>query len=900
MSLKNLQAMFNPQRIAVIGASEDAASIGFHLFRNLVGKGYTGIVHPVTEKAKGVQGVEAYPRVIDIPHPVDLALVATEPEKLDGVLDDCALKGVKGISILTPDLTSRLRKPKPLLDKIIRLPASSGCRVLGPESLGFQRPANNLNASLYPDLAQEGNIAFISESGIFASSFLENAIAKRVGFSYFVSLGSKLDINIADTIDFLGSDRSTRAIFLFVQTINNGRQFMTAVRNAARTKPVVVIKPGKTDFVSYLSLADADPLSEEDLVYDAVFKRAGCLRVASIPDLLYMVETIAKQNRPRDKRLMIISNCIAPAEMAMDVLRVMDGRAAAPDPAMLQLVSEGLGLTHTLANPCYLLATGNPDAYKLAMENCLTESGVDGLLVIYQPYPGIDAGSIARTIVATFLANPRIPVFATWLGRDGGASEIDFLNSNGIPTYDTPEQAVKSFMYMYRYDYNLKLLHETPETLLKDFSPKTDEAIAVINRCKNEKRSIPNDAERIAILKAYGIPAAESKLITTEKEALLWANKLGYPLVMKIDSLAMDCLRRNDLTSVNLTCDEDVQSCFRQLQDRIAGSDCPTFGIRLQPMYRRRGYELIIGAHKTLSFGSVISFGLGGKYLQAERDYAIGLPPLNQTLARRMMEETRIYLFLQQQQPLQTALRRLEEILVRFSQLVVDLPQLGAIYMNPIILTETDCVVRDVVMHLDRSLPEKYQWVKGDLCPIHLSIPPYPFRYEKDVTLPSGTTIHIRPIRGEDEPALSRFFTSLSEETTYYRFGQRQPNMPHATLARFCQVDYDRDLAFIAVAGREREEIIADVRLNRFADLESAEFSFVVSDQWQGMGVGRKLMEFCIALARDIGLKTLLIEIMTSNVKMIRFGYKHNFVRLPGNNDDDMLEMQLAITENIS
>jgi acetyltransferase len=895
MSLKNLDAMFNPQRIAVIGASEDETSIGCHLFRNLVGKGYPGIVHPVTEKAKGIQGVEAYPRVIDIPHPVDLALVTTEPEKLDAALNDCAQKGVKGIAILTPDLTSRLHPHKPLIDKIIKLPASSGCRVLGPSSLGFLRPAMNLNASLHPDMVQQGNIAFISECGIFASSFLETAIAKKVGFSYFISLGAKLDINIADTIDFLGSDRSTRAIFLFVQTINNGRQFMTAVRNAARTKPVVVIKPGKADVVTYLSLSDADPLSEEDLVYEAVFKRAGCLRVASIPDLLYLVETIAKQNRPRDRRLMIISNCIAPAEMAMDILQAMDGRAANPAPATLQKITDGLGRNETLSNPCYLLATGSAEAYRLAIETCLTDSEVDGLLVIYQPYPGIDADSIAKTVVGAFLANPRIPVFATWLGRERRLAEIDFLNSSGIPTYDTPEQAVKSFMYMYRYDYNLKLLQETPETLLKDFSPKLDDAIDVINRCKSARRSVPTDEERITILKSYGIPVAESRLVASVDEALFWGKKLGYPLVMKIDSLAIDCLRRNDITSVNLTGDEEVHSCYLQLQDRIAGSDCSTSGIRLQPMFRRRGYELIIGAHKTRSFGSVISFGLGGKYLQAERDYAIGLPPLNQTLARRMMEETKIYLYLQQQEQFLPGLRQLEEILVRFSQLVIDLPQLGAIYMNPIILTESECIVRDVVMHLDRNLPEKYQWVKGDLCPVHLSIPPYPFRYEKDVVLPSGTMIHIRPIRGEDEPALSRFFESLSPETTFYRFGQRQLNMPHTTLARFCQVDYDRDLAFLAVAGKEEEEIIADVRLNRFADLESAEFSFVVADHWQGMGVGRKLMEFCIGLAGDIGVKTLLMEIMTSNVKMIRFGYKFAFERLPGSSDDDMLEMQRAI-----
>jgi len=896
MSLKNLEAMFNPQRIAVIGASEDETSSGFHLFRNLVGKGYTGIVHPVNESAKGVQGVEAYPRIVDIPHSIDLALVTTEPQKLDTVIHDCVQKGVKGITILTPDLTSRLIDPKPIFKKLIKLPASSGCRVLGPDSFGFLHPAINLNASLYPGMVQKGTIAFISESGIFSSSFLETANAKKVGFSYFISLGAKLDINIADTIDFLGGDRSTRAIFLFIQTINNGRRFITAVRNAARSKPVVVIKPGKAEVVSYLSLADSAPLSEEDLVYEAVFKRAGCLRVASIVDLLYMVETIAKQSRPRNRRLMIISNCVAPAEMAVDMLKVMDGRVASPAPDRLKQIQDRLALNHPLTNPIHLQANGDADAYRLAMENCIADRGVDGLLVICQPYPGIDANSIAGAMVEVIQKNSKKPIFAAWLGRESGASEIDYLNSNGVPTYDTPEQAVKCFMYMYRYDDNLKLLQETPETLLKDFTPKLDEAVTIISSCNNEQRSVPTVEERAAILDAYGIPTVGSRLARNADEAVSHAMDLGYPLVMKVDSLAVERLGRHDSISVNLTSEEEIRSSYLQLQRRIACSAGPALEIRLQPMLRRRGYELIIGAHKTHGFGSVISFGLGGKYLQAERDYAIGLPPLNQTLARRMMEETRIYLHLQQQEQFEPALRQLEEILVRFSQLVIDLPQLGAIYMNPIILTESDCMVRDVVMHLDQNLPTDYQWVKGDLCPSHLSIPPYPFRYEKDVALRSGSTIHIRPIRSEDEPSLGRFFESLSEETTFYRFGQRHLNMTHATLARFCQVDYERDLAFLAVTREEPEEIIGDVRINRFADLETAEFSFVVADCWQGLGVGNKLMEFCIGVARDIGVKTLLMEIMTNNIKMIRFGHKYQFKRLAAGADDDMLEMQLTTT----
>ncbi|EKD34181.1 MAG: hypothetical protein ACD_75C02436G0001 [uncultured bacterium] len=346
---------------------------------------------------------------------------------------------------------------------------------------------------------------------------------------------------------------------------------------------------------------------------------------------------------------------------------------------------------------------------------------------------------------------------------------------------------------------------------------------------------------------------------------------------------------------IHLKDDDEVRKAFAVLQDLVVALGDPEARVIVQPMITKRKYELMIGAKKSVSFGTVILFGLGGKYFLAERDCAIGLPPLNQTLARRMMEETKIYLHLQKLDSLQGGLRSLEEILARFSQLVIDLPQIGSIDINPLILMEDDCLVRNVIMRIDQSLPKEYRWTKGDLCPLHLSIPPYPFKYEKDVALPDGTTIHIRPIRSEDEPALRRFFETLSMESVFFRFGQRRINMPHDYLARFCQVDYDRDIAFLAVVGGKEERIIGDVRLNRFTDLESAELSFVVADTWQGRGVGSMLMDFCIGVAKDIGLKTLLMEIMKSNTRMIRFGYKYDFQRLPDNEENDMEELQLDL-----
>lgn len=895
MSLKNLDVLFNPQRIAVIGASEDDTSVGYHIFRNLIGKGFKGIVHPVNPTMRGVQGVEAYQNVNDIPHPVDLALVATDPERLPAVLNDCGRKGVKGVAILAPDYKYRVKQPALISEQIKKLSALHGCRVLGPNSLGFLRPALNLNASLYPQIPQKGNIAFISESGIFSAAFLEHAISKKVGFSYFISLGSKLDINIADTIDFLGGDGGTRAIFLFLRTIHNGRRFMTAVRNFARTKLIVVVKPGKAGDFTVQPFPGADLLAEEDLIYEAVFKRAGCVRVNSIVDLLYMVETTAKQNRPKGKKLMIIANCIAPAEMAIDALKGMGGMLATPGPKTLEKISAGLTIQRELHNPLYLLADASAANYQVAIENCLQDSDVDGVMVICIPFPGIDVIKIAETIVAAARSHPMIPLFSTWFGEESILDEIDFINNDGIPTYYTPEQAVKSFMYMYRYDYNLKLLQETPEIIIKDFSPKLETAKNIIDRCIEQRRETLHGDEAGEILRSYSIPFLDTTRVDDADQAVHAARRVGYPVALRIDAAINGRTNREEKVFIHLKDDHEVRNAFAVLQDLVVALGDPEARVIVQPMITKRKYELMIGAKKSVSFGTVISFGLGGKYFLAERDCAIGLPPLNQTLARRMMEETKIYLHLQKLDSLQGGLRALEEILARFSQLVIDLPQIGSIDINPLILMEDDCLVRNVIMRIDQSLPKEYRWTKGDLCPLHLSIPPYPFKYEKDVSLPDGTIVHIRPIRSEDEPALRRFFETLSMESVFFRFGQRRINMPHDYLARFCQVDYDRDIAFLAVVGGKEERIIGDVRLNRFTDLESAELSFVVADTWQGRGVGSMLMDFCIGVAKDIGLKTLLMEIMKSNTRMIRFGYKYDFQRLPDNEEDDMEELQLNI-----
>jgi len=894
MSIKNLDILFNPRRIAVIGASEEKESTGYFIFRNLIGKGYKGTVHPVHPAMESVQGVEAYKTVNDIPHSVDMAMIAGPPVKLQTVLHECGEKGVKGVIILSPDDSCRIGRPDDFPDQLRKISSAYGYRILGPNSLGFLKPGIHLNASLYHEMPSAGNVAFISEGGIFSTVFLERAINKQVGFSHFISLGYKLDINLSDIIDFLGSDSSTRAIFLHIQNIRNGRRFMTALRSFASTKPIVVVKSGKVDRISLLPITDAGSLAKEDLIYDAVFKRAGSLRVNDMVDLLYMVEAIAKQKRPGGNRLLIISNSTAPSEMAIDALREMNGELADIKESILMTLKEKLDIKRELYNPVALRANAPAMEYKTAIETCLHDVTVDGVLIICIPFPGVDLQEIAEHIVYAAKNNPEIPFFATWCGEQRANNALKVLNNNGIPTYFTPRQAVKSFIYMYRYDYNLRLLRETPESLLKGFSPDLDTANTIIRNCLEQERFSLRVNEASTILKSYGIRMLESVKVENENEAVCTSQKLGYPVVMKIHSAKARNKFQKGGVLTDLQDEGGVREAFKSLKSRMIQLEDPEAHLVVQPMVNTIGYMLAIGAKKSTNFGTVILFGLGGEYLKAEEDYSIGLPPLNQTLARRLMEETNIYKYFKSIPSLQNGLQYLEEMLVRFSQLVIDLPQIEEIDINPILLTENRGIILDVNMHLDRRLPKEYKWTTGDLCPLHLSIPPYPFKYEKSCMLKDGTSIQIRPVRGEDEPDLRFFFEMLSDQSVYFRFCQQRISMLHDTLVRFCQIDYDRDLGFIAIFQDGKESIIGDVRINRFADPEIAELSFVVGDQWQGKGVGVLLMQYCLAVAKEIGVKTLVMEILKENRKMIGFGRKFGFQTM-GFDDEEMVEMMLHI-----
>lgn len=896
MSIKNLEFLFKPRRIAVIGASDDQKTVGYRAFRNLIGKGFKGAVYPVNSRLEAVQGVEAYAKITAIPRDIDLALLAVPPEDILTVLDECGQKDVKTVVIFCPDYSYHVKNLEELDQKIRQISSTYEMRTLGPDSIGFIRPGSMLNASLFPEMPPKGNIAFISQSATLSAALLDRAVSKNVGLSCFVSVGARLDVDTTDLIDYLAMDPETWAIVLYLDNIAKGRKFMASVRSFASTKPIVVIKAGKLEPFAH---GESSPLAlfiAEDKVYDAAFKRAGAIRVDEILDLFYLTETLAKQSRPKGNRLAVVSNSGGPSIIAVDALITMGGRLAKFNEETQEQLKKELPMLRSVQNPLDLLSGSSPQQFDTAVRTCLKDTGVDGLLVIYTPSLGPDPRDVARAVVTAAKAYHYKPVFTSWMGEDTVISARELLNESGIPTFVTTEQAVKSFIYTYRYDHNLKLLRETPLAILKDFTPEKEKAVAVMKNAIGEGRFVLTLRDAKEVLTAYGIPVITTHSASDEHEAVSVSEAIGYPVVMKLDApvLPYRC-KRDEGTIYKVKDGPSARKAYRRLKDLAESCGHAQANVLIQPMVGTHGFELAIGMKKNGTFGAAIAFGLGGDLLNVERDYSVALPPLNQALARQMMGETAIYRYLESQEAYHHSLRRLEEVMVRFSQLVIDSPFIKEVDINSFFLTQREGFVLNCRILLEEDALVSLTIPREDLCPIHLSICPYPDRYVKELALRDGTPVVIRPIRPEDEPLIGEFMKGLSGETFSFRFCQQVVEMSHERLVRYCQVDYDRELAFVAVmrGSDGRERIIGDVRVIKQPDLENAEVAILVSDEIQGKGLGRILMEYCLRVSKEVGLKALWMEILKENTRMLHIAKLFDFKRAYA--DEDMIKVALEI-----
>jgi acetyltransferase len=870
LGTEKLDKIFNPQRIAVIGASDRRNSVGAKLLRNLIGVGHKVVVYPVNPFRPTVQGITAYPNIKRIPRQVDLAIVATPAHTVPQIIEECGIAGVSAVVIVSAGFREAGEEGKALEKQILEYKKRYNMRIIGPNSLGVMRPIINFNATFANKPAEPGKIAFISQSAALCASVLDWASEARLGFSAVVSVGSMLDVDFGDLIDYFGTDAYTTSIVLYVESIKDARKFMSAARGFARAKPIVLVKAGRFRESAKAALSHTGALCGKDTIYEAAFRRAGIVRVEMINDLFNCAEALAMQPNPKGPRLTIITNAGGPGVMATDLLIAKDGKLSTLSAETLQSLRSVLPSYCSVLNPIDVLEEATAERFGKVLEICFKDTNSDGFLVIYTPQGAADPIEIAKTIVQ-LTKKHRKPILASMMGEDGCWKARRILQKNRIPAFPTPEQAVSTFIYMHSYTKNLELLYETPAELAIELTIPAFLKEA-LRRIADEGRKILNLAESLPFLEAYKIPTAKTLTAKTSKEAVAAASKLGYPVVLKALSPQIPHKHKAGGVVLNVWLPGQVKKTFKELSKRVERykPDAEFQGVAIQHMIQKKKCELLVGSNRDPHFGSVILFGSGGTTAELFKDTNIGFPPLNQVLATRLMEKTSVYKFLQSSGC--SVCAKLEEILIRFSQLIIDFPEIKEIDINPIIVDESHATAVDARIAIDterkmhKNQPHDY-----------LVVAPYPRKYITQWKLKDGTSVVLRPIKPEDENLVYTLFQSLSEESMRFRFFQLIRDVSHKNLTRYCNIDYDREIAIVAEKKEDEGKIIGISRLILEPDRERGEFAVVVGDQWQGLGLGSKLVDYIIDIGKDMGLKTIGGDILSRNLKMIHLCTKKGF-----------------------
>jgi len=879
LGTENLDKIFNPRRIAVIGASNKENSVGAKLLRNLIGVGYNGVAYPVNPFRPTVQGIAAYPNIKRIPRQVDLAIIATPAHTVPQIIEECGTAGVSGVIIVSAGFKEAGEEGKVLEKQILEHKDRYNMRIIGPNSLGVMRPRIKLNATFANKTANPGKIAFISQSAALCASVLDWASEAHVGFSAVVSVGSMLDVDLGDLIDYFGTDIQTTSIVLYVESIKNARKFMSAARGFARAKPIVVVKAGRFRESAKAALSHTGAVCGEDAVYDAAFRRAGVVRVEAINDLFNCAEALAMQPNPRGPNLTIITNAGGPSIMATDFLIAKGGKLSPLNNETNQALNSVLPSYCSILNPIDILEEATVDRFKKVMEICFKDPNCDGFLIIYTPQGAADPVETAKIIVELSRQTKK-PILTSLIGEDSCWEARKILRRNGIPALTTPEQAVSTFMYMHSYAKNLELLYETPEEFSVGLSVPTF-LKELLQRASREGRKVLDPLESLRFLKTYKIPTIKTLVAKTQKEAAVVASKLGYPVVLKALSPQITHKSKAEGVVLNVWSPEQVKAVFKELAERVGNykPEAEFQGVIIQPMIQKKKCEILIGSKKDPHFGSVIVFGTGGNAAELLKDVSTGFPPLNQVLARRLMEKTAIYKLLESNEYSGSA-KLLEEILVKSSQLVTHFPEIKEMDINPIIISESDAVAVDACIVIDTDgILQKSQLHE------HLVIAPYPKKYITRWKLNDRTSVVLRPIKPEDETLLWELFQSLSEETMRFRFFQVIRDMSHETLTRYCNIDYDREIAIVAEMKRNKRRIIGVARLILEPGRKCGEFAVVVGDQWHGLGLGSKLVDCSIEIGKNMGLETIGGDMLSGNFKMIRLCTEKGFKIEPVDED---------------
>lgn len=892
----SLDKVFSPKSIALIGASEESGSVGYILMKNLTESGYRGNVYPVNIHKPEILGSKVYQSVFKLPEIVDLAIIAIPAKSVPDVVEQCGQAGITGIIVISAGFKETGHEGKALEERILEIKKKYDMHIIGPNCLGIIHPDFNLNATFIPGMPKAGNIAFISQSGALGSAILDLAAHENIGFSNFVSVGSMIDVDFGDLIDYFGTDPKTKSILMYVEGITNARKFISAARHFTRTKPVIVVKAGRFAEGAKAATSHTGSLTGEDIVYDAAFKRAGIVRVGEIADLFNCAEALSMQSLPEGPNLAIITNAGGPGVMAADAIISRGGRLAQLSPGTLEKLNSVLPPYWSGGNPIDILGDARADRYEAAAEACMMDNNIDGILIIYTPQGGEDPAEIAKNIVGICKNRvSRKTCLASFMGYEKVEEANHIFTENGIPTYSTPEQAVATYMYMCQYKSNIELLYETPAELPVDSLPPKGPLTTIIRNAAREDREILTGMESMQLLEFYNIPVIKTLAARNADEAAICASRVGYPVVLKV--LSPQIIHKTEAKGVKLDIGSEIEvrEAFEDIinQAKEYAHDARVIGVTVQHMIKKHGVELIIGAKTDSLFGPVIMFGRGGIETELYKDIAFGIPPLNQMLARRIMEETKVFRLLKGFRNLPPVnIKLLEEIMVRFSQMLVDFPQLKEIEINPLLADENGAFALDARAVIDKErVSAKFEPHE------HLVISPYPEKYTTLWKLRDGRTVILRPIKPEDEPLWLEMFHNFSEESIRFRLFEviKEP-IEHEFSVRYCNIDYDRELAIVAeLEEKGRKKMAGVVRLLVDPDRKSGEVAFIVADPWQGMGLGSKMIDYMMEICRDKKIETLYAVMLPDNHRAIRLlkelGFSITFLK------DDTVKAELNLKE---
>jgi acetyltransferase len=868
-----LNRFFTPKSVAIVGASERLDSVGYRLLINMQEAGFKGGLYPVNNKHKHVLGLTAYPNLNAIPEDLDLVVIATPATSVLNIIQQCGEKGVLSVIIISAGFGELGSEGKRLEQEILDVARRYNIRIIGPNCLGIIRPSGALNATFAEGVVKNGNLALLSQSGAVCTAILDWAKVQDIGFSTVVSMGGAADIDFGEVLDYLATDNKTTGILLYVEGIRDARRFLSGLKAAARLKPVILIKSGRHEAGCKAAMSHTGAMVGGDNVFDAAIARAGVVRVYSINELFSAARVLANNYVVHKNRLAIITNAGGPGVMSTDRAEDVGIMMAELSPDSIDALNHALPVHWSHANPIDILGDATSERYQKALDICLKDKNVDGILVILTPQAMTNPTQVALSIIEGAKSSNK-PVLASWTGGAKVQEGRNLFANSKVAHFSTPEVAVDAFSFLAKYAQNQILLKQIPLPASELAKPDIEGSRLIIERVLSEGRQVLTTQESKAILAAFNIPITQTIKVANVKDAMIAAETLGFPVVLKINMAEFS--HKSDINGVKLNINS-VQDIARDYLEMAAAikhkyPEITEIGMTVEPMFRsKNGRELMIGVTRDPVFGPAISFGLGGTLVEILKDNAVALPPLNAYMAEQMIAKTKASTYLQAFRQLPPANKKaLIDVLLNISTMVSELPEILELDINPLIVDDQAVIAVDARIKVQLS---------NQLNPYsHMAIHPYPYQLTQHFQLTNGINILIRPIRPEDATLEKNFLNRLSERTKYFRFMQALQELTPEMIIRFTQIDYDREMAFVAVT--EDKNIPCEIGVGRYVmnpDGNSAEFALVVTDDCQRLGIGFRLLKALIQAAKTKGILFFEGEVLVVNKPMLSLVKKLGF-----------------------